>query len=59
MAKNGRRDKTAEVIGAATGGAFCGAIGALVGGPFGAAAGAAVGGWVGHKIAEEAKKREL
>ncbi len=59
MARNGRPDKTAEVVGAATGGAVCGAIGALVGGPVGVAAGAAMGGWVGHKIAEEVKKRGL
>ena len=59
MARNGRADKTAGVVGAATGGAVCGAIGALMGGLVGAAAGAAVVGWVGHKIAEEAKKRGL
>ena len=59
MARNGRPDKSAEMVGAAAGGAVCGAIGALVGGPVGAAAGAAVGGWLGHKVAEEAKKRGL
>ena len=54
----GRPDKEARVIGATIGGALGGLVGALIAGPVGATIGAAVSSAVGHRIAEDANRRD-